>query len=620
MTHRDDVLRLEQEFADAMQRMYTVGNGLARLRADLEQQDARRQAAPAAPLPPMTATPPPVSQAGAAAPAGAPAAAGPSVPPGPGVPPPLPPTAVLPAPEPWYRREGAVTRVLAIAGAVVTLVGVALLLVLAARQGWFGPEARVAAGAALAVVLAGLGVRGGTRDRADGRPGGTSSVALVATGAAAAYLDVVAVTALYGWVPSGVGLALCVAVAVAGLGLARRWSSELLAVLMVAGAAVLSPVVADGPGWLVSAVLAVLAVVGWWAAGDRPAPRLTIVRTTPVALSLLVGAFVVDGRNGLLALLAVGGVTLLAVLVTSTLTVRRHRRDVTSSVAVLVVAVGLLAVNAAQADPVRTSAHAAVAAALLLAASAGGRAPLGPLPVHLVSTVASVGAFSAVLAVLAGAPSGFVGTGLLLLALGHVAVAGATRSRISLAIGSAVAAVALLGWLDHPAAMLSADLATAHDLPVAFVDSGLAAALLAVLTWAVANVRRVPAALRRATRVGAVALGLVAGATMLVSVGTLTGDRLGDVAVGFTAGHALATVAWMVTAAVLLLHSLEHRSDLALRGGLLLVAVAVAKLFLFDLSALDGIVRSIAFIATGLLLLATGSRYAKAWERTRRNP
>ena len=41
MTHRDDVARLEREFADAMQRMYSVGNGLARLRAELERPRRR---------------------------------------------------------------------------------------------------------------------------------------------------------------------------------------------------------------------------------------------------------------------------------------------------------------------------------------------------------------------------------------------------------------------------------------------------------------------------------------------------------------------------------------------------------------------------------------------------
>jgi len=46
--------------------------------------------------------------------------------------------------------------------------------------------------------------------------------------------------------------------------------------------------------------------------------------------------------------------------------------------------------------------------------------------------------------------------------------------------------------------------------------------------------------------------------------------------------------------------------------------VAVAKLFLYDLAALSGMVRSVVFIATGLLLIAIGSRYARAHERVAR--
>ena len=36
-----------------------------------------------------------------------------------------------------------------------------------------------------------------------------------------------------------------------------------------------------------------------------------------------------------------------------------------------------------------------------------------------------------------------------------------------------------------------------------------------------------------------------------------------------------------------------------------------------SVAALNGLVRSVAFIVMGLLLLATGSRYAKAYERSR---
>ena len=157
MSTRAQVQQLEAEFAEAMTRMYTVGNGLARLRSQLEREEGYGipDAARTAPLPPPVARP-----------------AGP-----PAVPAAPPITAQVPAPPatlgpwqtptpsvPWYRREGAVTRVLAIAGAVITMAGVAMFLVLAAQRGWFGPEARVAAGAVLAVILIGLGVRSGRAD------------------------------------------------------------------------------------------------------------------------------------------------------------------------------------------------------------------------------------------------------------------------------------------------------------------------------------------------------------------------------------------------------------------------------------------------------------------------
>jgi len=107
--------------------------------------------------------------------------------------------------------------------------------------------------------------------------------------------------------------------------------------------------------------------------------------------------------------------------------------------------------------------------------------------------------------------------------------------------------------------------------------------------------------------------------TVSVAVGTLLGAEVGEAVLGFTIGHAVATVTWMLAAAWLLLHGLEHSrdADLTLRTGLVLAGIAVAKLFLFDLAALNGLVRSVAFIVVGLLLLATGSRYAKAYERRR---
>ena len=41
MSHRAAVLQLESDFADAMNRLYAVGNGLARLRSELDRGGCR---------------------------------------------------------------------------------------------------------------------------------------------------------------------------------------------------------------------------------------------------------------------------------------------------------------------------------------------------------------------------------------------------------------------------------------------------------------------------------------------------------------------------------------------------------------------------------------------------
>ncbi len=628
MTSNTAVRQLESEFAEAMTRLYSVGNGLARLRAELDSEDAVGAPAPSLgpsiitrlPAAPRSGPASPPSGATASGPATTVAPAAPaSSPPGPSTPPPP----RFGRPEPvvaWYRREGAVTRVLAIAGAVITLAGVAMLLVLAAQRGWFGPASRVGAGAALAAVLAWLGVRGGEADRRAGRSVGSAPVALVATGAAAAYLDVVAVTSGYGWLPPAAGLALAGLVALGGLHLARRWGSELLAVLLVAGAAGLAPVVARGGGWVVAAFLGVLCVAGWWAGGNRTRPGLTVVRVLPVTFALLAGTVGaplggVDARG----LLAVAVAVLSATLVTSAVSVRRDPDDMSASAAVALLATGLVATSMGLAEPPRTLVLAGAAALLLVVATSLARRPVGPLAGHLVATVGSAGAVLAVLAVLEGAPERWVSTGLLLLALAGLVAAGAGRSRTSLALAAGVTLVAVLDWAQHPLAIVSATAAGGHDMVVALVDSVLVAAVVATGLWAVGVQRGLGRELRLTATISAWVLGLGASTTALVAVGTLLGARAGDTALGFTIGHAVATVTWMLAAAWLLLRGLERSSDadLTLRTGLVLVGISVAKLFLFDLAALNGLVRSLAFIVMGLLLLATGSRYAKAYERSR---
>ena len=78
---------------------------------------------------------------------------------------------------------------------------------------------------------------------------------------------------------------------------------------------------------------------------------------------------------------------------------------------------------------------------------------------------------------------------------------------------------------------------------------------------------------------------------------------------GFLAGHALITVSWMVLAFLLLLRGIGSVPPRV--AGFALVGVALAKLLLFDLAALSGLARVLAFLAAGLILLAGGTRYAR---------
>ena len=103
--------------------------------------------------------------------------------------PPVTPQPPVPPRPPRERSEGWIGKVLAVAGVAVTLIGVVLLLVLAAQAGILRPEIRVGAGAALAAgLVAAAGWLYG------GRVGGSAPSRWPQRGIAAAYMDVIAIT------------------------------------------------------------------------------------------------------------------------------------------------------------------------------------------------------------------------------------------------------------------------------------------------------------------------------------------------------------------------------------------------------------------------------------------
>ncbi|GAA4541715.1 DUF2339 domain-containing protein [Pseudonocardia xishanensis] len=499
----------------------------------------------------------------------------------------------------WVDRLRTVSSaaLLATIGGAVTLLGVVLLLVLAASRGWFGPEARVAAGAALGIVLVGLGAWLRRRDQQVG------AQALAATGFAALFLSVAAGTALYALLPDLLGGVLALVVACAALAVADRWGSQPLAVGAVVGAGLLTPVVADGPTAFAAALvlalqLAVVPVLlrrGWAAPGVVAA----------VWAALFGAGAAANSAEAWPELLAVG---LAALVVGSAAALgASFGRVRVAPVAAILAGAPLPALAVAGGEDLVWP---ALAAAVVTAGFAGWRRLAGGVRATAVA-LAGLSLLVATVTALDGTAQHLVllGEGVVLL----TAAAG-LRNRPLLAVGGAIGLVGLIAVL-------------ADELPVeALVRAGRFADLPAGLAAGVLLLAAAVAALVGAGRVGLVRadagtaliwapLALVAlyGATGTVVAAALL---VSDTRTGFLAGHALVTVSWTVAALVLLARGLARP---ALRvAGLVLVAAAVGKLVLFDLVALDGLARVGAFLGAGLVLLAAGSRYARLVARRER--
>ncbi|WP_410871365.1 DUF2339 domain-containing protein [Nocardia sp. A7] len=528
----------------------------------------------------------------------------------------------------WWQREGVISRVLAVAGVGVTLVGVLMLLVLAAQAGFFGPVARVVAGGALSVVLVGLGWR------VFGRPGGrVGGIALVATGIAGLYLDVVAVTGYYRWIPGGVGLAVALVVALVGVGIAMRWQSQPLAVGVVLGAAVLSPALTTE--LMLLGFLVVLQAAGVPVQMRRDWPVLHVARTLPVVLAVL-GMVVLSGidraisggaaeqRHGLLvAAIACAVVGLVGAL----LAVHRRSGDITASITVALTALPVLAA-AVLFDRVVSASITAVLATVLLGLAATvlipGRA--GGIARHTALVAALTGAVALLqtCTVATGGHPRLMPTALFVVGLAFLGVAAVSRTRVAAGLGIAFA---LLGGLVMLAIAAPETLAlqqlAEQELDIATaVAAVVGLGVAAMVAWAVP---RLPRCDDSALVTGVWIAVSIAGLYYVLVAAVSLGVSLGG-ADGFIVGHSLATIVWMVAATASLFYGLRRLASspavakVCLVSGLLVAAAALAKLFLFDLATLSGLIRVTAFLAVGILLLLTGTRYARAFADATQTP
>jgi len=633
--------------------------------------------APPAGLGPVPGLPPAAGAGHGLPPVGPPAGALPAGPPA------GPPPGTWGAPAPAVPKRSPLTgaRLLAWTGGAVTLLGVVLLLALAASRGWFTPPARVAFGAVLGAGLVGLGAWLHRRESA--RAG---ALALVATGFATLYLVDAAATAIFDYLPALPALLLALVIAGAGLGLADRWRTQLLAGGVVVGAAVLAPALADG--WLLVALVLVLQLAALLVVLRR---RWAVLMLLAAAGPVLYGMYAVAVDESVLAVVGVAASVLLVALATAVLALRRIPATPASAPRIADPDGHSAAAAAGRApaagDPRDRAAALAAAACALGDATGGTGAPRdpapsapagaaqggpgasltrGPGPLTGASARTWIGAIAAVVAAavlpaLVAAPTlgGWRGA---LLAGGAAAVpavlavlAGARAVKVAAGVAAVTALLtATVVGLDGSPAVLAV---LGEALVAALVAVGLrsrfamiTALVLGGMAW-IAAVQRdapittlvrftiAPAVPQLVTAVAASALVLALAAALLVAGGRLGWIRpdasraaiwvpiglvglygaagvvinaallISPTSTGFTAGHAVVTVSWTVGALVLLARGLRRP---ALRiAGLVLVAAAVAKLVLFDLVALDGLARVVAFLGAGLVLLAAGTRYAR---------
>lgn len=508
---------------------------------------------------------------------------------------PSPPRAAKPDPSGW------IGKVLAVAGVAVTLVGVVLLLVLAAQAGLLRPEVRVAGGIALSAGLIGVAAR------MHGRPGGrTGAIALAATGIAAAYLDVIALTTIYHWVTAPVGLVLAATVGGAGLALARRWDSEDLALLVLVPLIALAPVLTKGVDLLLVSFMLALSAAALPVQLGKDWVWMHAARIAAVTLPLLVALVAVSRHDDPWLLGGACGVAAMLAVVSGLILLPSTENP--AALAVLT-AVGALPVLSAGIAVDR------MLAAVLAAALAAGMLAtvlVGELPRIVVQVWSALAAIAALIAVTVACHGQVAGPVLLALAV-MVIIAGrhVAEARCA-ALGFGVIGVGICYRYTPPAALM-----TATETPAPIAVSTLAASLLTVAFTILTARAWLEAARRSPDAVKTV--GAAAGAVVIYAVTAFTvtaGVLLGGTSGGFLAGHMAATICWIGMAAALFRYAQRptNRTNRAalITAGLALTAAATAKLFLFDLATLDGIFRVAVFIVVGLVLLSMGAGYARS--------
>ena len=487
-------------------------------------------------------------------------------------------------------------RVLAVLGGLTIFIGVILFLAIAIDRGWIGVEARVALAFAGSTALLAIGLflyeRRGQTDAA---------VAAVATALASLYGSLTYATAVQNVIGESVGLLVAALIGASGALIAVRWRSQVVAALGMLGALAAPVLVQSGTSSLALAFTAfalagTVAVLvwqrwGWLAIG-------AFVLTAPQL------AFWADDRDGLLLPLLVLSLYWCAFVVAAIgyeLRVPTSRLRVSSTSVLLLNAAfaaalgGGLIEDRGSLQGVTAWVLALTVAHILLGAF-GFRQRMSAEIAGLLVAI-GVGLSGITLALALDGPVLVVGWSAEAVILAWVAKrTGEARALVFSVAFLMLAAVHTLVDEAPPAALLDG----VGDLGQALVAT-VAVGVAALLAGLLVERRDVSVLLRAAAAVSFVY------AASLGIVDLVQGD---DVERSQTAQVVLSAF-WASVGLVAIVVGLVRDVREIRYGGLVLLGLGVAKLFLYDLSELDQLYRVLSFIAVGLLLLAGAYAYQR---------
>lgn len=502
-------------------------------------------------------------------------------------------------------------RLLAWAGGLAVFVGIVFFIAMAVRRGWIDESTRVLLAFVGSGGLVGLGLYLFTRQ------GQTqASLAAVAAGLGGLYASDLAATRLYDLVSPVVGLTCAGVIGALGTAIAIRWETRLVGALGILGA-LASPILvqAETSGTtLVFMAIALVSAVGvllwqrwdWLAAGAfvLSAPQLLVWLESTYDEGLALPLIVLVSFWALYVVAAIGYELRVPVE-----TLRASSAMLLLADALLLAGAGWLMLSDLDHDQAAT---AWVVGAALIHVVLGGFGFQQRMSREIAALVIAVGiGLSAVALGLAlDGPALVVGWSAEAAILAWVAKT--TREQRAL-IGTLVFLTLAGGHILTTEADPGSLYDGVHDLGRAAIALVVFAAAALVAARFVSDVSdwgspwmRIEELRSLLEIVGAVAL-VYLGSIAIVDL-TREADNAAEP--GQTP-QVLLSAYWALLGFGSLLFGLLRDDRRVRLGGFALLAVAIVKVFLFDLSTLESIYRVLSFIALGLLLLAAAFAYQR---------